>query len=152
MHNTEGSVEILNHSNKIQVKDVKGFWGVNYAASTKSEPLKDDDLDFRFEVAFNADLGAGYEALLFWVFREGKNLWVMNPSIFAEIGIHSYVLFKLYFWEWKMNIDALGYRIAPVDYQATWDLDNKSDYCHSVGAQQDVFDLDFHLESRVYEC
>ena len=49
-------------------------------------------------------------------------------------------------------MDVTGYKIAPVDYQATWDLDNKQDYCHSVGAVQDVFDLDFHMETRVYEC
>ena len=150
MHNTGNSVDLLNTGKRVGT-DVHGFWGVEYMKSNKDAPA-DDDLDFRFEVAFNADIGAGYEALLFWIMREGKNLLVLNPNVYAEVASHSWIIFKLYFIEFRISMDITGYKITPVDYQATWDLDNKRDYCHSVGAVQDVFDLDFHLETRVYEC
>ena len=77
---------------------------------------KEDDLDFRFEIAWNLDLGIGYEALMFWIFREGKNLLVLNPNVYVELASHSWILFKLYFVEFRFNIDITGYKIAPVDY------------------------------------
>ena len=115
MHNSENSVELLNTGKKKVGDIVKGFWGVDYVKSNLENP-KDDDLDFRFAVSFNADIGAGYEAIIFWILREGKNLLVLNPSIFAEAAIHSWIIFKLYFIEFRMNVDVTGYKIAPVDY------------------------------------
>lgn len=114
MHGSEGTVDMIN-TGKQMVKDVHGFWGYGYTKSNLDAP-KDDDLDFRFEVGFNLDLGVGYEALLFWILREGKNLLVLNPNVFCELASHSYIMFKLYFLEIRMNVDITGYKIAPVDY------------------------------------
>ena len=130
---------------------VYGFWGYEYANSTMENPTE-DSLDFRFEISFNLDLGVGYEALIFWILREGKNLLVFNPNAFVELSTRNYLKFKLGIIEWTVNVDFTGYRITPVDYQATWDLDHKKDWCHSVGAVQDVFDFDIKIEQRVYEC
>jgi len=152
MHNTENSMDVLNTGKKM-VKEVHGFWGAEYLASNvKRDNLSDADRDFRFEIALDADLGLGYEGLIFWKVREGKNLLVLNPNAYFEVASHSWILFKLYFWEIRISMDITGYKITPFDYQATWDIDNKKDYCQSVGAVQDVFDIDFHVENRVYEC
>ena len=133
------------------VKEVNGFWGLEYTSSTKENPT-DEDLDFRLELGLDADIGLGYEFLTFWVLREEKNLLVFNPSAFLEVASHSWMTFKLYFIEFTFSMDIIGYRITPLEYQSTWDIDNKKDYCYSVGARQDVFDIAFHVENRVYEC
>jgi len=72
--------------------------------------------------------------------------------MFLEVASKSWMSFKLYFIEFTIKMDLTGYRITPIDYQATWDIDNKKDYCQSVGAVQDLLDIEFFVESRVYEC
>ena len=94
---------------------VYGFWGYEYANSTMDNPTE-DSLDFRFEISFNLDLGVGYEALIFWIRREGKNLLVFNPNAFLELSTRNYLKFKLGIIEWTVNVDFTGYRITPVDY------------------------------------
>ena len=156
MHDTD-SVDLVN-TGKVMVKEVSGFWGAEYMRSSRNCADDDtncpneEDRDFRFEVGLDADLGLGYEGLIFWIVREGKNLMVLNPTAFFEVASHSWILFKLYFWEIRFSLDLTGYKITPIDYQATWDIDNKKDYCQSVGAVQDVLDMEFHVETRVYEC
>ena len=66
MH-TDDSIDLLNTGDKVVVGNpIKGFWGVEYMKSNLDAPTEEGN-DFRFEVAFNADIGAGYEALLFWI-------------------------------------------------------------------------------------
>ena len=74
-----GASDLINNGKKV---DIYGFWGYEYMKSNISNPT-DDSLDFRFEVAFNMDIGVGYEILLFWILREGKNLLVLNPNAFC---------------------------------------------------------------------
>ena len=111
---TEGAVDLFN-TKKIVKDSSYGFWGYEYTKSNLDAPTA-DSLDFNFSVGFNLDLGVGYEALLFWILREGKNLLVLNPNVFFEVASHSYISFKLYFVEIRINLDLNGYRIAPVDY------------------------------------
>ena len=113
MHDPATSTDLM-HTKKI-VKDVHGFWGYEYHKSNKDHPTEDDN-DFRFAVEFNCDIGVGYEALLFWTVREGKNLLVLNPSAFAEVASHSHMTFKLFFLELTFHLELLGYKITPVDY------------------------------------
>ena len=113
MHDTN-SVDVVNTGKKM-VKEVSGFWGAEYLASTRDNP-NEDDRDFRFEIAIDADLGLGYEGLIFWIVREGKNLMVLNPTAFFEVASHSWILFKLYFWEIRFSLDLIGYKITPIDY------------------------------------
>ena len=150
MHGSD-STDMLNK--KHMVKEVHGFWGYEYMASTiKDRDPLDEDRDFRFEFGLDADLGLGYEGLIFWIKREGKNLLVLNPNAFLEVASKSWISIKLYFIEFTIKMDLTGYRITPLDYQATWDIDNKRDYCQSVGAVQDLLDMEFLVETRVYEC
>ena len=65
---------------------------------------------------------------------------------------HTFINFRLYFLDLGFRFDINGYRINPVDYQATWDLDNKEEYCHSVSVNHSVFDFDLKIDVRVYEC
>lgn len=128
MHGSD-STDVLNTGKKM-VKEVYGFWGYEYMGSTiKDREPRPDDRDFRFEIGLDADLGLGYEGLIFWIKREGKNLLVLNPNAFFEVASHSWMTFKLYFIEFTIRLDLTGYRITPLDYQATWDIDNKRDYC-----------------------
>ena len=113
MRNTD-SIDVVNTGKKM-VKEVSGFWGAEYLASNRDDP-DDEDRDFRFEIAIDADLGLGYEGLIFWIVREGKNLMVLNPSAFFEVASHSWILFKLYFWEIRFSLDLVGYKITPLDY------------------------------------
>ena len=113
MREEKNTTDLLN-TNKM-VKEVHGFWGAEYIKSTKDDP-EDDDLDFRFEIAIDADLGVGYEGLIFYTVREGRNLLVLNPNAFAEIASHSWITFKLYFIEWRFSADITGYKITPLDY------------------------------------
>ena len=94
---------------------IKGFWGVEYMKSNLDAPTEEGN-DFRFEVAFNMDIGVGYEILLFWILREGKNLLVLNPNAFIELSTRNEMKFKLGIIEWIINVDLTGYRITPLDY------------------------------------
>ena len=107
-----GASDLINNGNKV---DIYGFWGYEYMKSNISNPT-DDSLDFRFEVAFNMDIGVGYEILLFWILREGKNLLVLNPNAFIELSTRNEMKFKLGIIEWIINVDLTGYRITPLDY------------------------------------
>ena len=114
MH-TKDATEML--STKKMVKEVHGFWGYEYMTSSISdrEPT-DEDRDFRFEFGLDADLGLGYEGLIFWIVREGKNLLVLNPNAFFEVGSKTWLTFKLYFIEFTIKMDLTGYKITPLDY------------------------------------
>ena len=60
------STDMLNK--KHMVKEVHGFWGYEYMISTiKDREPNDEDRDFRFEIGVDADLGLGYEGLIFWI-------------------------------------------------------------------------------------
>ena len=116
-------VREMHDDNSVDLVDMKkyvkalpyGFFGYEYSAL--SDPAAaEDDLVWGFECSFNIDLGVGYEALLFWILREGKNLLILNPSLFFELSSHSYLSFKVYFFEIRINLDLTGYKITPVDY------------------------------------
>ena len=113
MHD-DNSVDLV-HTKKIVQALPHGFFGYDYSI-THPVDAAEDDLAWGFECAFNIDLGVGYEALLFWILREGKNLLIMNPSLFFEVSSHSWLAFKLYFFEIRINLDLTGYKITPVDY------------------------------------
>ena len=72
MHDST-SIDVVNTGKKM-VKEVHGFWGADYMVSNVKRddnfPLSDEDRDFRFEVGVDADLGLGYEGLVFWIVRE----------------------------------------------------------------------------------
>ena len=112
MRSETGASDLINNGKKV---DIYGFWGYEYMKSNISNPT-DDSLDFRFEVAFNMDIGVGYEILLFWILREGKNLLVLNPNAFIELSTRNEMKFKLGIIEWIINVDLTGYRITPLDY------------------------------------
>ncbi len=60
---------------------------------------------------------------MFYYRKEMANLLVMNPNIFVEFASHVFINFRLYFIDIGFRMDVNGYKIKPVDYQATWDLD-----------------------------
>ena len=113
MRHEKGATDLL--SDRKMVKEVYGFWGYEYMKSSIDNPTE-DSIDFRFEIAFNMDIGLGYEALIFWIMREGKNLLVLNPNAFLEISTRNEMKFKLGFIEWIINVDFTGYKITPFDY------------------------------------
>ena len=113
MRHETGATDLL--SDRKMVKEVYGFWGYEYMKSSIDNPTE-DSIDFRFEIAFNMDIGLGYEALIFWIMREGKNLLVLNPNAFLEISTRNEMKFKLGFIEWIINVDFTGYKITPFDY------------------------------------
>ena len=84
--------------------------------------------------------------------REGNDWLVMNPSIFAEVASHMWIGFKLGIIEIYFNIDALGYKVTPVDYQSMWNLSQPNMYCHTMGLIQELLDIELKLETYVNEC
>ena len=64
MHGTD-SVDVVNTGKKM-VKEVKGFWGLEYMKSNLENPTA-EDRDFRVEVGLDADVGLGFEGLMFWI-------------------------------------------------------------------------------------
>ena len=46
----------------------------------------------------------------------------------------------------------LAYKMMPFFYQAMWNMDDPSKYCHSMGFRQDVFNMALTLETFVEEC
>lgn len=108
--------------------------------------------NFGIEFSFNIDLSLGYRALMFWMVRAQENLLVLNPNIFLEAASHSWMVLRLGVVEFWFRLDLIGYKFSPVDYQATWSLDQYSHYCHSMSYIQDVFDVDILIETRVDEC
>lgn len=104
------------------------------------------------DIGFSTDVILTYQGLAFWLARQNKDFLVLNPSVFLEAAGHVWFELKLYFMTIKVNGDLIGYKASPLDYQATWDLDNKEDYCQSLGAYQDILDLKINLESDVNEC
>ena len=76
----------------------------------------------------------------------------MNPNVFVEAAGHLFVNFRLWLLDIGIRADVNGYKIKPVDYQATWDLDTKSHYCHSIGVNHSLFDIQFMIDYRAFEC
>ena len=52
----------------------------------------------------------------------------------------------------RVNLDFIGYKVTPLDYQGMWSLTNMTNYCHSLGFVQDVLDIELRLELFVNEC
>ena len=77
---------------------------------------------------------------------------MLNPAVYGEVAAHGWLAFKLYFMQLWVFVDMEAFKASPLDYQALWSLDNMENYCHSVGAYMDVFDLIFRFELHVNEC
>lgn len=90
------------------------------------------DSNFGIEMSLNVDLSLGYRALMFWMVRSEENILVLNPNLFVEIASHSWFKISFGIIDVKIALDLIGYKFSPVDYQATWSLDNYDQYCHSI--------------------
>ena len=89
-------------------------FGYEYPAYPRSYAVNDNTFQFEFEA--NIDLSIGYQILMFYYRKELADLFVLNPSIFAELASHLFVNFRLYWIDIGIRTDINGYKIKPVDY------------------------------------
>ena len=54
-------------------------------------------MDVGLEGGFTADLILGYEFILYWLYRNSENFWVLNPNVYGEVASSFYFGIKLYF-------------------------------------------------------
>lgn len=126
-------------------------WG--YSFDVKTPAAGDPNgLDTGIEGSFDADLKLGYEFLMYWLYRDSENFLVFNPSLYGEVSSEIKFKIKLYFLQIWLVLDMEAIRGSPLDYQAMWSLDNMANYCNSLGAYMDVFNLIAKFEWHVYEC
>jgi len=89
---------------------------------------------------------------MYWLYRNSENFVVINPNIYGEVAGSIYFGIKLYFIQFWVYLDMEAVRASPLDYQGLWSLDNMSNYCQSLGAFMDVFNLIVRTKVNVYEC
>lgn len=107
---------------------------------------------FAFEFDTSLDIALGYSGLMFYQRTNDINALVSNPNLFAEVAGYIGINIRLYFIDFGIKFHIDGYKIRPVDYQSMWNLDNKTEYCHSIGVNHSVFDFYAMVEMRAYEC
>ena len=76
---------------------------------------------------------ASYGAPTFWLNRNDTNWFIFNPNIFLEASARGSITIKLLYVEFTLSLKLAGLKFTPIDVLLSWDLDNKSRYCSSVG-------------------
>lgn len=109
-------------------------------------------LDLGIAWGFWADVFASYQALAFWLSQAERDFLVFNPNVYGEASVMGEFTLKLLIVELTVQAKLLGWRGSPADYQFSWDLNEKSRYCWSFGAFQEVFDFTVTTDLYVYEC
>lgn len=110
------------------------------------------DSEWGLDLELNMDLSAGYQAVLFWLLANNENLVALNPALFAELAAHGWLTLRTPFAHFSLNADVTPFKFTPLDYQASWSLDSKGRYCHSLGYDQDVMDFELRVEASFDEC
>ena len=100
----------------------------------------------------NGDISLGWEGLAFWLLRDDVDYLVLNPTIFGEIASHCFISLNLWRWELKLRLDIIGFKLTPLDYQSSVNMQNPGHYCHSLSRTQDVGDIKILVETRAKEC
>lgn len=104
------------------------------------------------EFVFHFDVALGYRLIFFSIWKYGDPWLVLNPSVFADVGIQSWITFKLGAIDIRINVDFTGYRFTPLDYQGMWNFNKTSNYCHGLQLLTEALDLQIRLETFVNEC
>lgn len=110
--------------------------GVDWNATTgqvSETNLEEDMFQFGLDASINFDISIGYRAIFFWMFKNNNDWLVINPIVFGEVASHSWLGLKLGVLEIYARLDGTGYRATPVEYQATWNLNDPAQYCHTMG-------------------
>lgn len=119
-------------------------WGKSYSLTISKLSIKMD---------LNADLGLGYKALFFWTVANQMNQMAINPFAFVEVGSHNKITVS---WSSFFNITGwfhvIPWRFTFADYQGMWSLDNKYQYCQSLGYDQNAFDAYVRVKGEFNEC
>lgn len=61
--------------------------------------------------------------------NNNENMVATNPRFFIEAASHNWITIKAPFFHVSLYLDIIPYRFVPLDYQATWSLENKNRYC-----------------------
>jgi hypothetical protein len=77
---------------------------------------------------------------------------VWNPTMFLEVASNNWVEFQLWFATVRFNIDFMGYRVDPITFAFTWNLDLLDQACYAISWSTDGLDIVIDLEMDVYEC
>lgn len=125
------------------------IWGYDF---DKVSYTDDEGRDVGFTAGFTTDLSLKYQFVLYWLFREDTNFLVMNPNVGGEGAVHAFMGFKLYFMQLWFWVDFNMIEFSPLDYQGLWNMDDRGNYCRSLGAFMDVFDFKVRFEMHVNEC
>ena len=104
------------------------------------------------KVGFEADLAGGYGMPFNWLHVDDENFLAFNPNAYIALAVEGVVQLKLYWIEWTFKITTVIESFKPINYSGLWSLDDKESYCHSMGFNQDVFDISLNLEQSVMEC
>ena len=97
-------------------------------------------------------MALGYTAELLSFTDRDTPFLALNPIFFVEA--YTQLMFKVSTGIWKgtIRVDLKPFRIAPVDYQAAWNLHKYNDFCSSISFTREVAEVEVRLTEEVYEC
>lgn len=77
---------------------------------------------------------------------------IINPAVHLSAEVVGTLTIKLAVIELTFRPEILFGKLTPVDWQFAWDLDEKSEYCQSLGWSWEVLDLKVMTEYYINEC
>ena len=105
-----------------------------------------------FSYSVGADLIAGYEMPMAYLYVNNRDNIYVNPFAFVEIASLNYIELLTPLIQPRLMVEAIGVKFQGADFQFLWNLDNKSEYCFSFSWLLDIINVYLKFSVNVYEC
>lgn len=143
-------------SSQSSVKSGQAIASVNHnkpqLGATSQWALQTSTGNWGLVISFAYDLALGYTAELLSFVESDNTFLALNPIAFAEAYGEVRVKLSTGLFKGEVILDLKPFRVAPVDYQAAWNLNQYNDFCSSLSFTREVAQVEVRLATEIYEC
>ena len=143
-HSLKQGTRLAQTGNVNSIREANNEWQVSTGTT--------DSNGYGFSLKFAYDLALGYTAELLSFVESDQTFLALNPRAFAEAYAEVRAKIHIPIFSAEIQLDLKPFHVAPIDYQAAWNLMEYQDFCQSLSFTREVAQIEVRLATEVYEC